>query len=323
MEDLQARAGEIIAEITGAEAGYVVPGAAAGLTLATAACLAGLAPVAMDQLPETDGRHEVIIQRAHRNAYDHAIRLAGARIVDVGYLGFPGAGITYPWQIEAAITERTVAIAHPVMHAPGTVPLEETVTIAHRHGLPVIVDAAAALPPVENLRRFIAAGADLVTFSGGKAIGGPQASGILCGRRELIESVALQQQDMDVHPATWTLRRAYLETGRAHDHAADGARWHEWLAAMTDVLVNVPGVRPELRPAQPGGRPYPVLAVWLDAEVVGLTAIAVANTLAEGEPPVLIAQGLLDDGAITINPTQLTDEHAGLVLERLLAALGA
>src|SRR6185437_6671409 len=90
--------------------------------------------------------------------------------------------------------------------AAGSVPLEGVVEIAHRHGLPVIVDAAGGVPPVENLRRFVAAGADLVAFSGGKAIGGPQASGILVGRADLIASVALQHQDMDVYPATWNRR---------------------------------------------------------------------------------------------------------------------
>src|SRR5205814_4393848 len=90
----------------------------------------------------------------------------------------------------------------------------ELVGVAHRHDLPVIVDAAAALPPAENLRAFIADGADLVVFSGGKAIGGPQVSGILVGRAELFDSVALQHQDMDVFPATWTWRERYLASGQ-------------------------------------------------------------------------------------------------------------
>lgn len=353
IEELQARAGEIIAEVTGAEAGYVVPGAAAGLTLAAAACLARLDLVAMDRLPETDGRpNEIIAQRAHRNAYDHALRLSGARIIDVGYLGFPGAGCTYPWQIEAAITERTVAIAHPVMAAPGTVPLEAVVAIAHRHNLPVIVDAAAALPPVENLWRFIAAGADLVTFSGGKAIGAPQASGILCGRRDLIESVALQHQDMDVLPETWGLRDHYLTSGRlagpphhgigrsmkvgkeeivglivalrrflAHDHAADVARWNAWLEALANSLAERAGVQVVVRPASSDGRPYPVLLLWLDETLAGLTCLDLVNRLAESDPPICVSQSHLHQGALTIVPTQLAETQVGIVLARLHSLL--
>ncbi|HEU4656653.1 MAG TPA: aminotransferase class V-fold PLP-dependent enzyme, partial [Capillimicrobium sp.] len=151
--------------------------------IAEEARAAGVDPVRIDQLPFTDGMpNEILVQAGHRNAYDHALRAAGARIVDVGTQGYPGGGRTHAWQVEAAIGPQTVGIAVPFQNAPGTVPLKQVCEIAHRHGLAVIVDAAAALPPKENLRRFIADGADLVAYSGGKAIGGPQASGILCGR---------------------------------------------------------------------------------------------------------------------------------------------
>ena len=183
--------------------------------LGVAACVAGMDVAAMDRLPDTTGlQNEVVVQRGHRNAYDHAIRAAGVRMVEVGYLGYPGAGGTCPWQIDAAITERTAAVACPILDTPGTVPLPEVCEIAHARGVPVIVDAAAELPPRANLRRFIAEGADLVAFSGGKAIGGPQASGILAGRADLIASVALQHQDMDVRPETWSWRRRCWTTGR-------------------------------------------------------------------------------------------------------------
>ncbi len=191
---------------------------------AVAACVAGLDVAAMDRLPDTSGlKDEVVVQRGHRNAYDHAIRAVGVRMVEVGYLGYPGAGGTYPWQIAAAITERTAAVACPILDTPGTVPLPEVCQIAHERGVPVIVDAAAELPPRANLRRFIAEGADLVVFSGGKAIGGPQASGILAGRADLIASVALQHQDMDVRPETWSWR-PLLDTGSPGGSAAPGVR---------------------------------------------------------------------------------------------------
>ncbi len=212
---MQERAGAYLAEVTGAEAGYVTCGAAAGLQLAAAACLAGLDIRKMEQLPDTAGMpNEIVIQRCHRNAYDHALRSAGAALVEVGELGNPSGGYTAAWQIEAAIHRQTVAVHWVEMEAPGSVSLQDTVAVAHRHHLPVIVDAAAALPPPENLKRFIDAGADLVTFSGGKALRGPQASGILAGRRELIDSVALQHQDMDVLPETWALRHQFLESGK-------------------------------------------------------------------------------------------------------------
>ena len=204
--ELQAAASAVIAECTGAEAGYVTSGAAAALTLGTAACLTGLDSVRMDRLPDTEGmRRDVVMCRAHRTGYDHAIRAAGARIREVGLNDrTAGAGVrgVEPWELEAAMTPEVVAVAYTVTPSREP-PLREVVAVAHRHGVPVIVDAAAALPPVDNLRRFVAEGADLVAFSGGKAIRGPQSTGILCGRRDLIAAAALQQLDMDVTPETW------------------------------------------------------------------------------------------------------------------------
>ncbi len=184
IDELQARAGDVIAGITGAEAGYVTTGAAAALTLGTAACLAGMDVSKMDRLPDTTGmKNEVVVQKGHRNAYDHAVRAAGITFVEVGTLGYPGAGGTFAWQIEEAITDKTAAVFCPILDTPGTLSLKEVAEIAHAKGVPVIVDAAAELPPRSNLQKFIADGADLVAFSGGKAIGGPQSSGVLAGRR--------------------------------------------------------------------------------------------------------------------------------------------
>jgi D-glucosaminate-6-phosphate ammonia-lyase len=158
VSDLQARASERIAAVTGAEAGYVTAGASAGLLLGAAACIAGDDLDAMYQLPDTDGlADEIVVPRTHRTGYDHALRAAGATLVDV----------------------------------------------AHDHGVPVIVDAAAEVPPASNLSRFVDQGADLVAFSGGKAIRGPQTTGILAGRAALIESVAFQQLDMHANDAVW------------------------------------------------------------------------------------------------------------------------
>src|SRR5262249_14617288 len=159
-------------------------------------------------------RNEVVVHRAHRNSYDHAVRATGVRLVEVGHLGHPTPVATRPYELESALSERTAMVFWPAMGDParlGVLSLEETSRIAHAHGVPVLVDAAAALPPAGNLRAFVARGADLVTFSGGKALGGPQASGILAGRADLIRSVALQHQDMDVHPGTWTWRHLIAE----------------------------------------------------------------------------------------------------------------
>ncbi len=196
MADLQARASVIIAETTGAEAGYVTSGAAAGLLLGTAACVTGLDPGRMNRLPDTTGmKSEVVMVRSQRNFYDHAVRAAGVRLVEVGLPDrYAGAGVrdAEAWEIADAIGERTAAV-HWVAGAGARPALEEVVEVAH---------AAAcrswSMPPPSCRRPTTSAAssppAPIWSRSrGGKAIGGPQASGILCGRRDLIMAAALAE----------------------------------------------------------------------------------------------------------------------------------
>ena len=352
VDELQARANDLLAEATGAEAGLVTSGAAAGLTLAAAACLAGFDPARMDALPFVpDGRNEFVVQRGHRNAYDHAIRAAGARFVEVGYLGYPGQGTTYSWQIEAAITERTVAVACPVMDTPGTVPLAEVAAVAHRHNLPVIVDAAASLPPRDNLRRFVREGADLVVYSGGKVIGGPQGSGLLVGRRDLIESARLQMLDMDVYPEVWQAGRPFLKDGRlpgppnhgigrggkagkeqivgllvalrrylASDEAAELQAQAARVYRLAEVLDGLRHLRTNLV-APRGG--IPKLEIWLDEEALGLTAWDAMIALEAGDPPIFVSQGLARRGGLLVNPSTLADGEERIVAERISETISA
>jgi D-glucosaminate-6-phosphate ammonia-lyase len=346
IDELQARAGEIIAEHTGAESGYVVTGAAAGLSLGVAACVARFDVGAMDRLPDTTGlRNEVVVQRGHRNAYDHAIRAVGVRLVEVGYLGYPGAGGTYAWQIAEAITERTAAVACPILDTPGTVPLREVCAIAHERGVPVIVDAAAELPPRGNLRRVIDEGADLVVFSGGKAIGGPQASGILAGRADLIASVALQHQDMDVRDPTWSKRGLLasgvlrgvphqgfgrsMKVGReeivgllvalqrfaAGSDEADLERMQRLLDPIEAALDDVPGVT-AIRYIPPT-KPVPSLRVTIAGDSAAGHAYAVVNRLLDGEPSIAIDQSYAEFGRLAVIPQGVTPDEAESIATRL------
>jgi L-seryl-tRNA(Ser) seleniumtransferase len=348
IDELQARAGEAIAEITGAEAGYVTCGAAAGLSLGIAACVAGLDVGKMDRLPDTTGmKNEVVVQRGHRNAYDHAIRAVGVRMVEVGYLGYPGAGGTMPWQIEEAITERTAAVACPILPTPGTVPLPEVARIAHARGVPVVVDAAAELPPRTNLKRFIAEGADLVTFSGGKAIGGPQASGVLAGRADLIASVALQHQDMDVRDASWN-KRGLLAEGRVagvphqgfgrsmkvgreeivglvmalrrYAAGSDEDDLRCWTALLELARAEM-GEHHGVAVSIDGGprRPVPKLVLHIDEAKLGRTAYDVVNDLLAGDPPIAPDESRAELGIVGIDPRGLTEPEAVAVGRRLRA----
>ena len=337
MEALQARAGEIIAELTGAQAGYVTAGAAAGLLLGTAACVTGLDPVKMNQLPDMTGmKDEVIIPRSHRNFYDHAIRATGVKLVEVGIPDrFSGAGVrdTEAWEIAAAIGERTAAVAY-VANMNARPKLSEVVAAAHAKGVPVIVDAAAQLPPAANLQRFITEGADLVCFSGGKAIGGPQASGILCGRRELVSAAALQHLDQDVLFEFWDPPKSLIDKdqlpggpqhgiGRpckvgkeqivglivalerfvAEGDEARRARWQ----AQVDELVAALG---ELEHAKMTAivhptRPIPMARLQVDEEQVNVGAVELAKRLTANDPAIHVKTSEAEKGALLFDPTCL------------------
>jgi L-seryl-tRNA(Ser) seleniumtransferase len=351
IEDLQEAAGREISAATGAESGYVTSGAAAGLLLGTAACVAGLDLQRMERLPDTSApgtKNEVVLHRVHRNSYDHAIRTVGVRLVEVGHFGHPSPGPTRPYELESAINERTAMVFWPVMGDPqrlGVLSLEETARIAHRRGVPVLVDAAAALPPATNLRAFVEAGADLVTFSGGKALGGPQASGILAGRADLIRSVALQHQDMDVHPGTWTWRHLIAEgylagpplqgigrackVGReeivglltalrrylARDHTADVARWRHLAQVLAGGLAGIPGVTATYHDG--GLRGTASVQLQLDEAALRTTAVAVINALADGDPLIAVGQGGADEGRFTLGTMCLEEDEADTIVTRL------
>ncbi len=191
MYELQEVVGKRLAELTGNEAAYVSTGAAAGLVLTTLAAMTDGDLQIIGRLIETGEapKNEVIIHRVHRIPYDPAIRLAGARIVDVG-----NRLQTFPWELEAAITPRTAMIFYSAGDhlASGALPLSRTVEIARSYGIPVVVDAAAQLPPTENLWRFTREfGADAAVFSGGKDFHGPQASGLIVGSEKMIAAIAV------------------------------------------------------------------------------------------------------------------------------------
>ena len=352
ISDLQARADELIREVTGAEAGYVASGASACLTLAAAACIAGGDPAAMDRLPGTDGlADEIVIPRTHRTGYDHAYRVAGAEIVDVGtndaHLG-TGAENTEPWEIEAAIGEDTAAVAY-VQKEYTRPPLETVVEVAHENGVPVIVDAAAELPPVENLERFVDLGVDLVAFSGGKAIRGPQTTGILAGREDLIRSAALQHLDMHAAEDAWVppegvidpedlsgvprqgigrgmkvgkeelvgLIRA-LELFVEEDHDARRAEWRERAERIADALSTEPALSTSIAPAEKVDV-APTVTVAVDEREAPVTTAELVRGLREETPRIFVGADDLEAARFAVNPMCLPDERVEYVVERIRA----
>ena len=323
--ELQAAASRSIARLTGAEAGMITTGAAAALTLGAAAAMTRWDVAKMAALPHAEAfAHEIIIPRTHRTGYAHAFAAAGGRLIDIGHNDRgTGAGVRglEAWEIEAAITPNTAAFAFNA-NGESVKDLPTVVAVCRARGIPVIVDAAAQLPPKSNLRRFLELGADLVAFSGGKAIGGPQASGILAGRRDLVGAALVQQIDMDVAPETWSppdlIDRSKL-TGVPHHGLGRGfkagkeeivgllAALERRLQAIARALDGTRGASTRIVPASVTGR-VPVIELAIDPAVAGCTAIELSGRLQKGDPPVHLSERFTARGVLTIDPQVLQPE---------------
>ncbi|MEE2989798.1 MAG: aminotransferase class V-fold PLP-dependent enzyme [Planctomycetota bacterium] len=350
LEHLQAAASQQIANLTGAEAGLITSGAAAGLTLGSAAILTGLDAGRMEKLPDTrDMPAEIIVAREHRSGYDHAVRASGAQLVEVGFQEqVAGAGVrrAEAWEYEAAIGDQTAGILY-VEHSTAHPPLADIVAVAQSHNLPLLVDAAGELPPRENLRRLATCGADLVVFSGGKAIGGPQPTGILAGRRDLVAAAALQMLDMDDHPRTWDPPVEFIDPemvtgmprhgiGRSMkvskeaicallaaldefvstDPAEQLARWRDWLEQIHNSLVRSTANCQLVE--SPDGQQPPRLEIHVNQD-----AFELCRALRAGSPPIYVGHGRLDEGILVINPVALAEDEVPLLGGRLMKLLAA
>jgi D-glucosaminate-6-phosphate ammonia-lyase len=317
LEELQRRVGARIAELTHNEAAYVSSGAAAGMVLATAACTVGTDREAHARIPRLDTvKNEVIVQSVHRNGYDYAVRQVGVTVVDVG-----GGEGTSREELEAAFTDRTAAVFwfQGAMNVPGELALAEVIEVANAHGVPVLVDAAAQLPPVENLWRFTQMGAALAIFSGGKDLAGPQSSGLVLGRADLIEACRIHGspnqsigRPMKVGKEEMMGSLAAVERYVSMDHDARMRGFEETVAFWVDGLADLPGVAASRDFPNEAGQPVPWTLVTLADEA---TRDGVVDRLLAGDPRVAVAKS--HGAAIHLNPMTLQPGEAEVVLERL------
>ena len=324
MDELNRAAGRIIANATGAEAGFVSSGAAGGLVLQAAAVIAGNNPKKMNQLPHTRGmQNEIIIHRSHRFPYDQCYRAMGARFVEIG-----DGRRCYPWQLEAAFTERTAAVAY--LFSPfvsrRALPFPQVCEIAHARGVPVIVDAASFIPPRANLRRFTAEGADMVVYSGGKAIRGPQGTGVLCGRADLIAAASANASPNQFIGRGMKVAKEEI-VGLIHalqmfveeDEEAENRRYRQMCHRAADALAEVPGI--EVSVVQD---PYDFLIPHALIHFTGEDAAArhdqVYNDLIGGDPSIYLHNlGNPDD--LAVDPINLDDDELEIVIRRVREAI--
>lgn len=321
--ELNRRAGERIAKYTGAETGLVVAGASTGLLVQAAACIAGQDPDRILQLPDTTGmKDEILIYDKHRFGFEICYRTAGAKLKEWG----KGKGSPAE-QLAGAINENTAAVTY-VFGPQFTcdLSLREVVSIAHEHDVPVIVDAAAMLPPADNLTAYIADGADLVTFSGGKGVRGPQSTGILAGRADLVEAARL---NMSPHASVGRACKvakeeiagllAALDRFVSMDHEAEWATWRSWSETIVAAGEDIAGVRSVIEDGAPN-RQGPAAAFYFDDDWDGPSASDIQDRLASGNPSIHVGVGN-EVGEIYVSPVALEPGEAEMVAEALRMAL--
>jgi len=322
IDELLQKTGEYIAKSIGVEAAMITAGAAAGLTLSAAACMAGSKQEHIKALPNTEGmKNEIIIMRCHRNPYDNAMVLAGAKFIEIGN------GIeTHPWELEAAIGEKTAAVAFFVQSEmlEASLLLTKVIEIAHAKNIPVIVDAAAELPPIENLTKFMKMGADIVLFSGGKDFRGPQSSGLMLGKKDMVNSCRLQGyphhaigRPMKLDKETIMGFVRAIELYLKEDHQKRIEDWEKQVQRIFKGLSNIPHTQVlQGYPTQPLTQPATIPRVYVkfDEKVLGLTKENIARKLYEGEPRIA---AVVEKNYLTFNPHMLGKGEEDIIVERM------
>ena len=317
MYELQDKVGAKIAEMLHVESAMVTSGASCAILLSTAAAITGTDPEKIKLLPNLPGaRPEVIMQKTHRYLFDQAVTTTGARIIEV-----EGAG-----DMEKAINERTVMALFFNAAGKSSIPHADFVAIAKRHNIPTLLDAAADVPPVENLFKYQKIGFDLVTFSGGKMIRGPQSAGLLFGRKDLITAARLNHspneapigRPMKVNKeemfGMYAALKAYIE----RDHVKE---WEEWIQRTKHIgsqLERIQSVKTETVIDPGPANAFPSLNVTWDQDKIKIKPKEVVAALKKGVPSI-VANGREDH--LTIGVVLLRPDQVDIVTERVRSIL--
>lgn len=322
--ELEAAAGRRIAKMLNLPEGYdaiVTSGAAAAMQSGLAGVLTGDNPKFIEQLPDLTGmKSEVIIQKSHRNAFDHQLRATGVKL----------QVIETREQLLSAINPKT-AMMHfsNFADADGAIKVQEWVQIAHAHGVPAFIDAAADTPPVSHLWDYARMGYDLIAFSGGKAIRGPQCAGLLLGRRDLV-SYAL----MNNSPNEDTLGRSQkvgkeeivgmvkaLESYLAEDREALNREWQRRLQYISDVITRVPGVSTRFMIPDIANH-VPHMNIDWDLKRVSVSREQISAALRQSRPSIVLEPAEQGDG-LSMNSFMLQPGEEKTIAAKLMQLLQA
>ncbi|MEO1019132.1 MAG: hypothetical protein AAFY56_15775, partial [Pseudomonadota bacterium] len=318
MAEFQARASQIIAAATGAEAGFVSACSAAGICMGIAGAMTGDDMAKIEQLPNTQGmKSEVVIQLGHVVNYGHSIgqdiRQTGAKTV-----AFGDVNAAKLHQLEAAITPQTAAALYVVSHHCvdyGQIPFGTFRDVCAKHGVPVIVDLAAEY----DLKSYLTAGADLTIHSSHKFLGGPTA-GIVAGKKTLVRTAFLQNygiaRPMKAGKESIAGALAALQSWQVMDHQAERARQREALGYWQRQLNDLPGTEATIDP-DPTGNPFDRLKLAIDSNTAGLSALELVYQLETGDPPIMVRAHQLEHGYFIMDPRSLGQGEQEIVTQRL------
>jgi L-seryl-tRNA(Ser) seleniumtransferase len=319
LDELQDKVGERIASLVHAEAAMVTSGAASALTLGTAGVLTGMDRQKMVDLPNLTGmKGEVIIQKSHRFGYDHAVRNCGVQLVEVETRE----------DLERAVNAKTaMMLFYNNNNKEGRIQDEEFAALGKKHSIPTFNDAAADVPPVENLWKYTKMGFDLVTFSGGKGIRGPQSAGLLLGRKDLIAAARLNAppngntvgRGMKVNKEEIVGMLVALETYLKKDHAREQSDFERRADVIRSAAAAVPGVTAEVFVPEVANHVPHVRISW-DAAARRITAEGVVKALRDGEPSI----GTRSEGdALVVGVWMMRPGEEKIVAKRLRQVLEA
>ncbi|HRP34095.1 MAG TPA: aminotransferase class V-fold PLP-dependent enzyme [Agriterribacter sp.] len=318
MYELQDKVGAKIAEMLHCEAAMVTSGAACAMVLGTAAAITGKDPEKIKMIPNLPGaRPEVIMQKTHRYLFDQAITTTGAKIIEV----------EGPDEMDKAFNSNTVMTLYFNAAQQSSVTREEFVALSKKHNVPSFMDAAADVPPVENLFKYQKMGFDLVTFSGGKMIRGPQSAGLLFGRKDLIEAAKLNHspheapigRPMKVNKeemfGMYAALKAYLE----RDHEKEWQDWLNRIQKIKKIVESVPGVTGQIH-IEPGpANAFPSLDLTWDEQQVKISPRDVQTSLRNGTPSIVANAGKGPDGKprLRVGVVLLKPEQVSIVAQRV------
>ena len=316
MIELNEAVGKRIASLIGCEAAMVSGGACSAMTLGTAACITGTNRDFIRRVPDLSGmKDEVIIQKSHRNQYDHAVRNCGVRLIEVETVN----------DLERAVNKKTAMMFFSYFYDnDGRIKIKEFAALGKKHNIPMLIDGSLSIPPWERLSEYLNLGFDLAAFSGGKGLRGPYSAGLLLGRKDLIEAALLNNspnsnsigRGMKVSKEEILGTMVAVEVSLKYDYTLDIKRHNKLLKLISDKVESISGVKTQVVYMEDEPE-WPKLRVYWDKSIIKKSSSEASKQLRGGEPSVEIQGSNLTNNEFQISPTNLNFDDVDTLVRRI------